>query len=123
VRCFPAACHRYRREHYAGNPGNPGGRAIRAARAQAATRPRPPTCKPTRRLAAKQNVFDVELDPNGTFTVGEYGTVNDPELFQAMRAYSPYHNVKDGTAYPAVLLTVGESDSFANTTPQTPQTS
>ena len=59
------------------------------------------------------DMLRVELDPNGTFNVGEYGTVNDPELFQAMRAYSPYHNVKDGTAYPAVLLTAGESDPFA----------
>jgi prolyl oligopeptidase len=32
--------------------------------------------------------------------------------FRAMRAYSPYHNVKDGTAYPAVLLTAGESDAI-----------
>jgi prolyl oligopeptidase len=54
-----------------------------------------------------------ELDPNGTFTVTEYGTVNDAGLFQAIRAYSPYHNVADGTAYPAVLLTAGESDPLA----------
>jgi prolyl oligopeptidase len=59
------------------------------------------------------DMLRVELDPNGTFNVGEYGTVNDPELFQAMLAYSPYHNVKDGAAYPAVLLTAGESDPFA----------
>jgi prolyl oligopeptidase len=59
------------------------------------------------------DMLRVELDPNGTFTVGEYGTVNDLELFHALRAYSPYHNVKDGTAYPAVLLTAGESDPFA----------
>jgi prolyl oligopeptidase len=59
------------------------------------------------------DMLRVELDPNGTFNVGEYGTVNDPELFQALRAYSPYHNVKDGTAYPGTLLTAGESDPFA----------
>jgi prolyl oligopeptidase len=59
------------------------------------------------------DMLRVELDPNGTFNVGEYGTVNDPELFRAMLAYSPYHNVKDGTAHPAVLLTAGESDLFA----------
>jgi len=70
----------------------------------------------SRAVVAMVPVMDmlrVELDPNGTFNVGEYGTVNDPELFQAMRAYSPYHNVKDGRAYPAVLLTAGESDPFA----------
>jgi prolyl oligopeptidase len=59
------------------------------------------------------DMLRVELDPNGTFNVSEYGTVNDPELFHALRAYSPYHNVNDGTAYPAVLLTAGESDPIA----------
>jgi prolyl oligopeptidase len=70
----------------------------------------------SRAVVAMVPVLDmlrVELDPNGTFNVGEYGTVSDPELFQALRAYSPYHNVKDGTAYPAILLTAGESDPFA----------
>jgi prolyl oligopeptidase len=69
-----------------------------------------------RAVVAMVPVMDMlrhELDPNGTFTVTEYGTVSDPELFQALRAYSPYHNVKDGTAYPAVLLTAGESDPYA----------
>jgi prolyl oligopeptidase len=56
------------------------------------------------------DVLRVELHPNGAFNVTEFGTVEDPELFRAMRAYSPYHNVEDGTAYPAVLLTAGEFD-------------
>jgi len=56
------------------------------------------------------DVLRVELHPNGVFNVPEYGSVQDPELFRAMRAYSPYHNVEDGAAYPAVLLTAGEFD-------------
>jgi prolyl oligopeptidase len=56
------------------------------------------------------DVLRVELHPNGAFNVTEFGTVADPELFRAMRAYSPYHNVEDGAAYPAVLLTAGEFD-------------
>ena len=56
------------------------------------------------------DVLRVELHPNGAFNVTEFGTVQDPELFRAMRAYSPYHNVEDGAAYPAVLLTAGEFD-------------
>ncbi len=67
----------------------------------------------TRAVVAMVPVMDmlrVELHPNGAFNVTEYGTVADPELFQAMRAYSPYHNVEDRTAYPAVLLTAGEFD-------------
>ena len=52
-----------------------------------------------------------ETTTNGTFNTPEYGTVEDPELFTALLAYSPYHNVVDGTAYPAVLLTAGQNDT------------
>ena len=31
--------------------------------------------------------------------------------FEWLRAYSPYHRVEDGTAYPAVLLATAESDT------------
>ncbi|WP_344658882.1 prolyl oligopeptidase family serine peptidase [Catenulispora subtropica] len=41
----------------------------------------------------------------------EYGTVEDPEQFGWLIAYSPYHNVHDGTAYPATLFTVFDGDS------------
>ncbi|HEX5949603.1 MAG TPA: prolyl oligopeptidase family serine peptidase [Actinomycetota bacterium] len=56
------------------------------------------------------DVLRVELHPNGAFNVPEFGTVEDPDLFAAMHAYSPYHRVVDGTPYPAVLLTAGEFD-------------
>ena len=52
-----------------------------------------------------------ETTTNGRFNTPEYGTVEDPELFTVLLAYSPYHNVVDGTAYPAVLLTAGENDT------------
>jgi prolyl oligopeptidase len=51
-----------------------------------------------------------ELTPNGAFNVAEFGSVRDPEMFKALYAYSPYHNVVDGTAYPPVLFTAGEFD-------------
>lgn len=51
-----------------------------------------------------------ELTPNGQFNIPEYGTVKDPEQFKALYAYSPYHHVKDGVAYPAVLFTTGAND-------------
>lgn len=66
-----------------------------------------------RAVIAEVPVLDmlrVELHPNGAFNVTEFGTVQDPDLFAAMYAYSPYHRVVDGTAYPAVLLTAGEFD-------------
>ena len=51
-----------------------------------------------------------EFTPNGAFNVMEFGTVRDAEMFRALYAYSPYHNVVDGTAYPPVLFTAGEFD-------------
>ncbi|HET7172481.1 MAG TPA: prolyl oligopeptidase family serine peptidase [Gaiellales bacterium] len=56
------------------------------------------------------DMLRAELHPNGEFVSAELGTVREPEQFEAMRAYSPYHNVRDGAAYPATLLTGGESD-------------
>jgi prolyl oligopeptidase len=52
-----------------------------------------------------------ETTTNGRFNTPEYGTVEDPQMFTVLLAYSPYHNVTDGTAYPAVLLTAGENDT------------
>ncbi|NLT54042.1 MAG: S9 family peptidase [Actinomycetales bacterium] len=41
----------------------------------------------------------------------EYGTVEDPEQFGWLISYSPYHRVREGVAYPAVLFTVFDGDS------------
>jgi prolyl oligopeptidase len=43
--------------------------------------------------------------------IPEYGSAEDPTQFAWLRAYSPYHQVRDGTAYPAVLLATAESDT------------
>jgi prolyl oligopeptidase len=67
-----------------------------------------------RAVVSEVGIYDmlrVELSPNGQFNVTEYGTVKNPEQFKALYAYSPYHNVKDGTAYPAILMTTGDNDA------------
>jgi prolyl oligopeptidase len=46
----------------------------------------------------------------GRFWVDDYGSSDDPEEFKALLAYSPYHNVKAGTKYPAVLITTADTD-------------
>ena len=56
------------------------------------------------------DMLRVELTPNGSFNVTEYGTVKDQDQFKALLAYSPYDNVKDGTQYPATLLLTGAND-------------
>ena len=51
-----------------------------------------------------------ELTPNGAFNIPEYGTVKDRAQFEALYAYSPYHHVRPGAAYPAVLFMTGAND-------------
>lgn len=68
-------------------------------------------------VVARVGIYDmlrVELDPNGAFNTTEFGSVQDPEQFKALRAYSPYHQVKNGTAYPAVLFPCGDNDGRVN---------
>jgi prolyl oligopeptidase len=45
------------------------------------------------------------------FWIAEYGSAEDAEQFRWLRAYSPYHNTRAGTHYPAVLFTTAEGDS------------
>ncbi|HEY7421603.1 MAG TPA: prolyl oligopeptidase family serine peptidase [Gaiellaceae bacterium] len=40
----------------------------------------------------------------------DYGDPGDPQAAQVLRAYSPYHNVRDGERYPATLVVCGEND-------------
>ncbi|NJO26318.1 MAG: S9 family peptidase [Richelia sp. SL_2_1] len=49
------------------------------------------------------------------FTIGwawvpEYGSSENPEDFKTLYAYSPLHNLKVGTAYPATLITTADHD-------------
>jgi prolyl oligopeptidase len=45
------------------------------------------------------------------FWVPEYGSSEDPEQFQWLYGYSPYHHVQKGEKYPATLLITGDSDT------------
>jgi prolyl oligopeptidase len=49
------------------------------------------------------------------FTIGwgwvsDYGSPNDPREFAALYAYSPYHNLRPGAAYPPTLITTADHD-------------
>ncbi len=49
------------------------------------------------------------------FTIGwawcsEYGSADNPEEFPALYAYSPLHNLKPGTTYPATLIITADHD-------------
>jgi prolyl oligopeptidase len=49
------------------------------------------------------------------FTIGwawtsDYGSSDDAEQFKALYAYSPLHNLKPGTKYPATMVTTADHD-------------
>ena len=49
------------------------------------------------------------------FTIGwawtsDFGSPDDPTDFRTLLAYSPYHNLREGVAYPATLITTGDHD-------------
>ncbi len=70
-----------------------------------------------RAVASMVGIYDmlrVELDPNGAFNTTEFGSVKDPAQFKALYAYSPYHHVKTGTAYPAIFMATGATDGRVN---------
>ncbi|HMP50611.1 MAG TPA: prolyl oligopeptidase family serine peptidase [Candidatus Melainabacteria bacterium] len=49
------------------------------------------------------------------FTIGwgwvsDYGSADNPDEFKALLAYSPLHNIRPGTEYPATLITTADHD-------------
>ena len=75
-------------------------------------------------MTQRPELFSVALPAVGvldmlryhTFTAGagwayDYGTAEDsPEMFEYLLNYSPVHNVEEGVAYPATLITTGDHD-------------
>lgn len=53
----------------------------------------------------------METTPNGVPNIPEFGSVKTEKGFRSLLEMSPYHHVKDGTAYPAVLLIHGANDT------------
>ena len=47
----------------------------------------------------------------GSYWVTEYGSAEKEKQFPYLLKYSPYHNVKPGKAYPAVMFFTGDSDT------------
>ena len=56
------------------------------------------------------NATRSEFSPNGPPNIPEFGTVTDPAGFKGLYEMDAYLHVKDGAAYPSVLLTTGLND-------------
>ena len=59
---------------------------------------------PVTDMARYQNFF------GGRHWIPEYGSVEERNMVKYLLGYSPYHNVKNGTEYPAVLITTSDGD-------------
>ena len=46
----------------------------------------------------------------GRFWIPEYGSADDPEQFEYLLRYSPYHNVRDGVRYPRTMIMTADTD-------------
>jgi prolyl oligopeptidase len=47
----------------------------------------------------------------GKWWTAEYGSADNPEQFPYLLKYSPYHNVKPGMKFPAIMFNTGDSDT------------
>ena len=56
------------------------------------------------------NASRFEFMEAGPANIPEFGTIKDPDGFKGLLEMDAYQHVKDGTAYPAVLLTTGLTD-------------
>jgi|HubBroStandDraft_2_1064218.scaffolds.fasta_scaffold09714_2 prolyl oligopeptidase len=56
------------------------------------------------------NTTRSEFSPNGPPNIPEFGTVTNEQGFKNLLAMDSYQHVKDGTQYPAVLVTTGLND-------------
>lgn len=74
-------------------------------------------------LNQRPDLFGAALPANGVmdmlrfhkFTIGgswviDYGSPDNPEEFKTIYAYSPLHNIKKGTKYPAVMVSAADHD-------------
>jgi len=60
--------------------------------------------------AGMSDALRTETEPTGPINVPEFGSTHTAAGFHALYAMSPYHHVRDGVAYPAVLLETGVND-------------
>ncbi len=66
-----------------------------------------------RAVVGEVGIYDIarwQLSPNGASNIPEFGDARKAADFAYISRQSPYQNVRDGVAYPAMLMTTGEND-------------
>jgi prolyl oligopeptidase len=93
------------RDHLAISGGSNGGLLVGAAITQAPELFKAVVCEVPLLDMVRYHLFG-----SGKTWVPEYGSAEDPAQLQALYAYSPYHHVTQGVAYPAVLMSSADHD-------------
>lgn len=62
-------------------------------------------------MAPILDMLRYHLFQNTQFYVKDVGSSEDPVDFPVLASYSPYHRIRDGECYPAVLLVAGDADT------------
>ena len=65
-------------------------------------------------IAPLLDMVRYETFDNATNWREEYGTVSEPDEFQALYAYSPYHHVDERVDYPGMMFVTGDKDDRCN---------
>ena len=94
------------RDRLAIRGGSNGGLLVGAALTQ-----RPDLCRVALCAVPLLDMLRYHLFLIGALWIPEFGDPGDREQAAVIGAYSPYHQVVDGTPYPATLITTAESDS------------
>jgi prolyl oligopeptidase len=61
-------------------------------------------------LVPASDMLRMETTPNGPPNVPEFGSTKTEEGFKGLYGMSAYHHIKDGTPFPAVMVTTGIND-------------
>lgn len=56
------------------------------------------------------NMLRCEIQPNGSNSIKEFGTVEIKEEFEALLEMDSYHHIEEGVSYPATYITTGMKD-------------
>ena len=98
--------HRYTRpDKLAIQGGSNGGLLVGAAMTQ-----RPDLFGACLPLVGVMDMLRFHKFTEGRQWVDDYGSSDDPREFKALRAYSPYHNIRPGVRYPATLILTADTD-------------
>lgn len=94
-----------RRQRLAGSGGSAGGLTVGGALVQ-----RPDLFAAIHSAVGLSDLLRMELTRNGPPNIAEFGTVTVKEQFETLYRLSPYHRIRDGERYPALIATTGVND-------------